>query len=141
MYEAKTKATAADVDAFLAAVEPAQRQADARAVCAMMQRLSGQPPVMWGPSIVGFGSYDYRYASGHSGTAPRTGFSPRKAALTLYVMGGLSSQPKVAERLGKVKTGKGCLYINRLADVDLAALEELISGSLRYMDRTYPATA
>jgi hypothetical protein len=141
MYEAKTKATAADVDAFLAAVEPAQRQADARAVCAMMQRLSGQPPVMWGPSIVGFGSYDYRYASGHSGTAPRIGFSPRKAALTLYLTGCLSERPEQIARLGKVKTSKGCLYINRLAEVDMPALEELVRSSLAYMDRTYPAPA
>ena len=139
MAEAKTRETAGDVDAFLAAVEPEQRRADAQAVCALMSRISGEAPKMWGGSIVGFGKYHYRYESGHEGEAPRVGFSPRKTALTLYVMDGFEGRDALVGKLGKVKTGKSCLYINRLADVDASVLEQVVADSLVWMAKTYPA--
>jgi hypothetical protein len=138
MAELKTKQNADDVDAFLAAVEPEQRRADARAVCELIARVSGQPPKMWGGSIVGFGSYHYRYESGHEGDAPRVGFSPRKTALTLYVMDGFEGRDALLAKLGKVKTGKSCLYINRLADVDAEVLEKVVADSLTWMARKHP---
>lgn len=138
MAEAKTKETAGDVEAFLAAVEPEQRRADAQAVCALMAKVSGEPPRMWGASIVGFGRYRYRYESGHEGEAPRVGFSPRKAALTLYVMDGFEGRDALVGKLGKVKTGKSCLYINRLADVDAGVLEQIVGDSLVWMAKKYP---
>lgn len=135
----KTQETDASVEAFLAAVEPEARRADARAVCDLMARISGQPAKMWGPAIVGFGSYHYRYDSGREGEAPRVAFSPRKAALTLYIMSGHQDAALMA-RLGRYKTGKACLYLNKLSDVDQGALEQVISGCLAYMAKTYPAT-
>jgi hypothetical protein len=113
------------VEAFLNAVPDAQKRADSFALLALMQRVTGAQPVMWGPAIVGFGSYHYRYESGREGDAPKIAFSPRKQNLALYSLG-LANAPDLAERLGKYKTGKGCLYINRLADIDLAVLEELV---------------
>lgn len=138
MSEAKTRPTSADVDAFLAAVEPAQRREDAKAACALLQRVSGYPPTMWGSSIVGFGSYHYRYESGREGDAPRVGFSPRKGNLVFYVMDGFEGRDELVARLGKVKTGVSCLYVNRLADVDTGVLEEMVAASLRWMDQRYP---
>ncbi|MFD3265713.1 DUF1801 domain-containing protein [Phenylobacterium ferrooxidans] len=135
----KTLQTDASVEAFLAAVEPETRQADARAICALMARVSGFPAKMWGPAIVGFGSYHYHYDSGREGDAPRVGFSPRKAALTLYIMSGHQDAALMA-RLGKYKTGKACLYLNKLSDVDQGALAEVIAGCLAYMAEAHPAT-
>ncbi len=139
MAESKTKATNVSVESFLDAVEPAQRCEDARAVCAMMARVSGEPPKMWGPSIVGFGSYHYKYDSGREGDMARIGFSPRKAALVLYLVDGFPRHAELLARLGKHSTGKSCLYINKLADVDQGVLEELMRSSLAYMDEKYPA--
>ncbi|WP_421931738.1 DUF1801 domain-containing protein [Phenylobacterium sp.] len=133
----KTQPTQADVEAFLAAVEPAQRQADARAICELMARVSGHRPKMWGPSIVGFGQYHYRYDSGRQGDAPLVGFSPRKAALTLYV-GASWQDPALMARLGKFTTGKGCLYLKRLASVDLGALEAVVADSLARTAAAHP---
>jgi hypothetical protein len=138
MAQNKTQPTAADVEAFLAAIDPPARQADARAVAEIMQRVSGWPPRLWGPSIVGFGTYHYRYDSGREGDGPRIGFSPRKAALTLYIMGGFARQQDLMDRLGTHTTGKACLYLKRLSDVDLSVLEELVAESLAHMRRTYP---
>lgn len=138
MAEAKTKPTAVGVADFLAAVPNAQRREDAKQVCAIMERLSGEPPVMWGPSIVGFGSYHYRYDSGREGDMARIGFSPRSTALVLYLADGYRGKEDQLARLGKHKTGVSCLYINKLADVDLAVLEEMITDSLAYMDEKYP---
>ena len=126
MAENKTQATDANVEGFLGAVDPAQRRADARAICALMARVTGEPPVMWGPSIVGFGSYTYRGASGRTGTMCRIGFSPRKAALTLYGVG-VRRNTDLVSAIGKHTTGKGCLYLKSLADIDLAALETLVA--------------
>ena len=139
MAENKTQATDADVAAFLDAVEPNQRRADGKTVCAMMERISGEPPVLWGPSIIGFGRCHYRYDSGREGDMPRIGFSPRKASLVLYVVFGFPPFDEIMGRLGKYTTSKSCLYIKKLADVDMAVLEELIRASWEDMVERYPA--
>lgn len=123
MAENKTKATAASVDDFLDAVADPRRRDDARALRALMERVSGEPAAMWGPSIVGFGRHHYKYASGREGDMCRIGFSPRAQELVLY--GGFLRNPARLERLGKHRSGKGCLYIKRLADVDAGELEAI----------------
>ncbi|ODP39644.1 DUF1801 domain-containing protein [Sphingomonas turrisvirgatae] len=138
MAELKTQPSATSVAAFLDAVEPPQRQADGRTVCHLLQRITGEEPRMWGPSIVGFGSYSYTYDSGRSGTMCRLGFSPRKANLVLYVLSGRDGEADKLARLGKHKTGASCLYINKLADIDLAVLEAIARDSLAEMNRRYP---
>ena len=132
MAEIKTKPTDVSVDAVLDGVAHSVRRADGKAVRVMMERVTGEPAVMWGPSIVGFGSYHYRYASGHEGDMCRVGFSPRSANLVLYV-GGFPEYEALLAKLGKYKRSKACLYLNKLADVDLAVLEEIAR-------RTYAAT-
>jgi hypothetical protein len=128
----KTVPTSADVDAFLEAVPNEQRRADAHVLLELMRSVTGKPPVMWGPSIVGFGSYHYRYESGRTGDAPLAGFSPRKANLVVYLVGGFEDRyPKLLEQLGPHKSGKSCLYLKRLADVDLGVLRQLIERSMR----------
>ncbi len=133
--ENKTAETMADVAAYLDTVEPAERQADGRVVAALMARLSGEPPRLWGPSIIGFGRYHYRYDSGREGDMCRIGFAPRKAELVFY-LAGLDDADVMA--LGKHRRGKGCLYVKRLADIDMGALEALIVQSLAHMDGLYP---
>jgi hypothetical protein len=128
MTETKTKATSADVDAFIAAVAHPVRRADAQALRTMMERVTGEPAVLWGPSIIGFGSYHYRYDSGHEGDACRVGFSPRSANLVLY-LGGFPEFDELVARLGKHKRSKACIYLNKLADVDLNVLEEMVRRS------------
>lgn len=130
MAELKTSANDGDVQAFLAAVPDESRRADALAVCDLMARASGQPPVMWGPSIVGFGTQHLRYASGRTLDWMQVGFSPRKANTTLYLSGALEDYAEQLARLGKHTTGKGCLYIKRLSDVDTAVLEEIVTASM-----------
>ena len=137
-YEAKTKETAVDVDAYLDAIPDDGRRADAKKVRAMMERLSGEPARMWGPSIVGFGRYRYKYDSGHEGEAARIGFSPRAKELVLYIMPGFDRYAELMARLGKHRTGKSCLYIKRLADVDEQVLETLAGASLGHMREKYP---
>ena len=132
MGSTKTKPTDASVDAFLDGVEHPARRADGKAVRAMMERVTGEPAVMWGPSIIGFGGYHYRYASGQEGDACRVGFSPRSANLVLYV-GGFPEYEALLAKLGKHKRSKACLYLNKLTDVDPAVLEEIAQ-------RTYAAT-
>ena len=138
MAEIKTKPTQVTVDDFIAAVEHPARREDAQIVCAMMERITGEPPRMWGPSIVGFGSYHYRYDSGHEGTMCRLAFSPRKAQLVLYILTEDPVQHEQLTRLGKHKTGKSCLYINKLADVDMAVLEDMTRDALTWMNAKYP---
>jgi hypothetical protein len=124
--------TAADVDAFLAAVPDDDRRADAHTVLELMRSVTGEPPVLWGPSIVGFGSYHYRYASGRTGDAPLAAFSPRKTNLVVYLVGGFEDRyPKLLEQLGPHKAGKACLYLKRLGDVDLDALRQLVEQSMQ----------
>lgn len=136
--ENKTKPTGADVGAFLDAVPDPQRRADGKALCAMMERLTGEGPYMYGPSIVGFGSYHYRYDSGHEGDAPRLGFSPRAKELVLYVLADFPECEPLLAQLGKHRIGKSCLYIKKLADVDAGVLEALVTACLAHMDRKFP---
>lgn len=131
MAEAKTKPEAASAAAFLAAVPDAARRADAEALSALMERVTAKPPVMWGPSIVGFGRLHYRYESGREGTTMRVGFSPRAKELVIYGCGGALERMGGAERLGKVRLGKDCIYVKRLGDVDGAALEALVAEGFR----------
>jgi hypothetical protein len=131
MAENKTAPTDVPVEEFLASVEHPVRRQDGETVVELMREITGQEPVMWGPSIIGFGSYHYKYASGHEGDAAAVGFSPRKGNLALY---GLTYAPESApllERLGKHKTGAACLYVNKLADIDLDVLKELIKLGYR----------
>jgi Domain of unknown function (DU1801) len=134
----KTQETSADVAAFVANVaDPAQR-ADADALIAMMSKASGNPPRIWGPSIIGFGQYHYRYDSGREGDMCRIGFSPRKGQTVIYIVDGFPGHADLMTRLGKHKTGKSCLYIKRLSEVDMGVLGELVDASLTEMDRRYP---
>ncbi len=134
----KTRENDASVADFLNAAEPAQRREDGWKVLELMQGITGEPPRMWGSSIIGFGHYRYRYASGREGEWMITGFSPRKASLSLYIMAGFSQYESLMAQLGRYKTGKSCLYVNRLTDVDLDILSKVISESVAYMKTTYP---
>lgn len=128
MAEIKTIPTTESVDDFLSRVDHPVRRADGVTVRAMMERVTGVPAVMWGPSIVGFGSYHYRYASGHAGEMCRVGFSPRSANLVLYV-GGFDEYDALLTTLGKHKRSAACLYLTKLADVDMSVLEEIVRRS------------
>ena len=141
-YEAKTKATEVSIADYVASLPDARRREEAAALDAIHRRVTGHAPKMWGPSMIGYGRYRYKYASGHEGEAMRGGFSPRKAALTVYLMGNYGDrQPKadaLFARLGKHKFTKSCLYINKLADVDPDALEGLVRLSWGAMGERYP---
>jgi len=130
MAENKTKATESSVAAFLEALTDATKRADAEALVQMMQSATGEAPKMWGPSIIGFGSCHYKYESGREGDMPVVAFSPRKPATVLYSLAGSSGAEPLLARLGKHTTGKGCLYIKKLADVDRSVLEKLIAQSV-----------
>lgn len=130
MYKLKTTATSAPVRKFLDAVADETKRADSWQLVEMMAEATGAEPKMWGPSIVGFGSYHYKYESGHEGDMCVVGFSPRKAAISLYLSCQLNRHAKLLARLGKHKTGKGCLYVKRLADVDLNVLETLLAEAI-----------
>ncbi|MFZ0481639.1 MAG: DUF1801 domain-containing protein [Terriglobales bacterium] len=130
MAENKTKPTKASVAEFIDAIEDQTRRADARAIVKLMRTATGEKPQMWGPSIVGFGSCHYKYDSGREGDAPLIGFSPRKSANVLYGAIGCSESRTLLEKLGKHETGKGCLYIKKLADVDQRVLESMIVKSI-----------
>ena len=136
-YELKTKATPVNVDEFIEAVADERQRVDVRRLVAMLERLSGHTAKMWGPSIIGFGQYHYKYESGHEGDMARIGFSPRKGNIVLYLVPGFTGQPDLLAKLGKHKTGKSCLYIKRLSDIDEAVLEELCHASLAYMAEHY----
>lgn len=136
--ELKTKATAVSVADYIAALPDPRRREEAEAIDAIYRRVTGLEPKMWGPSIIGYGSYDYTYASGHSGTSCRGGFSPRKAALVFYLSGSEEAEAEqLFAQLGKHSRGKGCLYIKQLADVDLAVLERLVTLSWEVMGERY----
>jgi hypothetical protein len=132
MAEPKTQKNEASVEDFLNSVEHDKRRTDGFAVLQMMREVTGEEPAMWGPSIVGFGSYRYKYASGREGEWPITGFSPRKRSLTIYIMDGFDQYEQLLAKLGKHRTGKACLYINRLEDVDLHVLREIVRQSFDY---------
>jgi hypothetical protein len=135
--ELKTRPSGASVDAFIQSIADEARRGDCVTLLELMRRVTGAEPEMWGPSIVGYGSYHYRYASGREGDWFLTGFSPRKRDLTLYVMAGFEGYEDLLARLGPHKTGKSCLYVKRLADLDLGALEALVSVSVAHMREAY----
>jgi hypothetical protein len=135
MVELKTKRNEGDVEAFLNAVSDEQKRQDSFAVLELMKQVTGEEPVMWGDSIVGFGSYHYKYASGREGDWFLTGFSPRKQNLTLYIMAGFDGYEKMLNNLGKHSTGKSCLYVKKLDDVDTDVLRELVKQSVEHMER------
>lgn len=137
MAERKTQETDASVDDFLAAVAHDRRRADSLVVLEMMRRVTGWEPRMWGTSIVGFGRYRYKDTKGREHGFFHTGFSPRKAALTVYIMPGFGAYGALMKRLGKHKTGRSCLYITKLDDVDLGTLEALIRESVDWMKEKY----
>ena len=130
MADNKTKPTSLSVAAFIAAIPDAARRADAKALVKAMQSASGEKPQMWGPSIIGFGSYHYKYESGREGDMPLIGFSPRKAASVLYGLIGPEACKALLPKLGKHTTGKGCLYIKKLADVDQKVLDTMAAKSV-----------
>jgi hypothetical protein len=131
MSEPMTKPTDANVEDFLNAVEHPQRKEDGFELLRIMREITKEEPVMWGPSIVGFGTYHYKYESGREGDMLVTGFSPRKRSLSLYIMSGFDEYDELLGKLGKHRVGKSCLYINKLADVDISVLKELIRKSVK----------
>jgi hypothetical protein len=131
MAENKTKPTSKSVPEFLEQINDPGRKADCRNIASLMEKLTGSEPKMWGDSIVGFGEYRYKYDSGREGDWFLAGFSPRRQNLTLYINGYLEEYPDHLERLGKYKRGKGCLHINKLEDIDLLVLEDMIRTSLK----------
>lgn len=144
MGEAKTQITDVDPADFIASVEPERKREEAKLLDALFRRVTGEEPRMWGPSIIGYGSYRTTYASGRKVHWLRTGFSPRKAKHSLYLMGGYCDEAtgqrrdELLARLGKYKTGKSCLYVNKLADVDMDVLKELLRNDWEAMARLYP---
>ena len=133
MAELKTKKTKASVSAFLNKIADAQRRKDCQTVLDFMKQATGEEPKMWGSSMVGFGTYHYRYASGREGDWPIIGFSPRKTDLTLYIMPGFENAQSLMAKLGKYKIGKSCLYIKKLADIEIPVLKKLIDTSVQKM--------
>lgn len=138
MAELKTKPTHLKVSDFLAGVADPRKRRDCKRIGQLMHVATGKRAKMWGTSIVGYGSYDYRYASGREGTFMETGYSPRAQNITIYIMPGFDPFRALLKRLGKYKTGKSCLYIKRLSDVDEAVLTDLIDKSVKEMRRRYP---
>lgn len=133
----KTRVTAESPESFIRTVQPERRRLDGLALLAFFDRVTDWKARMWGPSIVGYGRYHYRYESGREGDSLVTGFSPRKAALSVYIMPGYRDLTEQLARLGKHKAGKSCLYINKLADVDLNVLEEMVRNGIDYMRANY----
>lgn len=139
MAQPKTQPTDQSVDAYLSALDNPKKETDARHILAMMEEATGAPPCMWGSGIIGFGSYTYRYASGRTGDWFLAGFAPRKSNITLYILPGFSTYGALLEQLGKHKTGKSCLYIRKLADVDEDVLRALIRDSVADMRARHEA--
>ncbi|MDX1508523.1 MAG: DUF1801 domain-containing protein [Woeseiaceae bacterium] len=137
MAELKTKPTQASVASFIDAVEDREQRADTKKICAMMRKATGKRAKMWGSSIIGFGTYEYSNTAGKQFEWPLTGVSPRKQALSVYIMPGFSRFQPLMKKLGKYKTGKSCLYIKRLSDVDEGVLQELIDASVKRMQQVY----
>ncbi|MBL8518076.1 MAG: DUF1801 domain-containing protein [Betaproteobacteria bacterium] len=131
--EPKTRPTDASVQAFISSVADSQRREDCETVCALMEKVTRSKPVMWGPSIVGFGSMPLHYANGKSLDWPLVGFSPRKEALTLYIMAGFEDYAPLMAKLGKHKIGKSCLYVKKLADIDQKVLKQLVEQSVKHL--------
>ena len=140
MYELKTQVNDASITDFLSQIDNETRRSDAYQMLDIMKEVTGEEPKMWGKSIVGFGSYHYVYASGQEGDWMLTAFSPRQASLTVYIMPGFDDYAELMEQLGKYKTGKSCLYIKSLEDVDLKVLKKLIKQSVQDMKKKYPTS-
>jgi hypothetical protein len=138
MAQNKTRPAATSVADFIAAIPDPQKREDATTLAAILERLSGEQPCMWGTSIIGFGTYHYVYDSGREGDAARVGFSPRAKELVVYLVDGYEERADLLARLGKHRIGKSCLYIKKLGDVDTGVLEELVAASLATMDELYP---
>lgn len=138
MAQNKTQPTQKSVHEFIAGIEDEQKLADCHELLSVMSKVTGEEATMWGPSLIGFGKYHYKYASGREGEFFLTGFSPRKQALTVYIMPGFEFAADLMERLGKYKTGKSCLYIKKLDDIDRNILTQLIEKSVAYMREKYP---
>ena len=141
MAETKTKPTDASIDEYLASRASPEQLTDCKAIMAMCKRVTKQQPTMWGPSIVGYGSYTYTYESGHSGQACLAGFAIRGKELVVYLSAENPGQVELLAKLGKHKMGKACLYFKRLADLDATVLEALIAGSVAEVKRRYPNTS
>lgn len=137
MSDLKTRPNNLSVDDFIDAIEPEWKRDDAREVMQLMEKITGENPVMWGPSIVGFGKYRYVYESGREGDWMLTGFSPRKQSLTLYLMSGYEKLGDQLQRLGKYKSSVSCLYVKRLSDIDMDVLEEMIRKSIEIVKERY----
>lgn len=135
MAEIKTKKNDESVEEFLNQVDNQKRKDDSFLILDLMKKITKSEPEMWGPSIIGFGSYHYKYASGRENDWFLTGFSPRKQSLTMYIMNGFKRYDEILSRLGKYKTGKSCLYINKLEDIDLKVLEELVKESVEHLSK------
>jgi len=137
-YEQKTKQTDNSVIEFIECVDSPQKREDAYKLLQIFEETSGYDAKMWGPSIIGFGSYHYKYATGHEGDAPLVGFSPRKAKISLYFATGDTEREEILQRFGKHTTGKACVYINKIADIDVEVLKELIAQSITFLRKMYP---
>ena len=137
MAESKTRARKASVSDFINGIADPQRRADCKEVAKMMRSVTGKNAKLWGANIVGYGHYDYKYASGRDGTFFISGFSPRAQALSIYIMSGFSEHQGLMKRLGKYKTGKSCLYIKKLEDIDRKVLRSLMESSVKYMRKKY----
>ena len=135
MAELKTRQNDADVEAFLDGIENEKRRQDCRAVVDLMAAVTGEPPAMWGDSIIGFGSYHYKYATGREGDWMATGVSPRKQSLTVYIMTGFQRHEALMGKLGRYTTGKSCLYIKKLEDIDIDVLRELVRESFERVSK------
>lgn len=138
MYELKTKQTENSVIEFIEAVDSPKKREDAYKLLDIFTETTGFPAKMWGPSIIGFGSYHYKYATGHEGDAPLAGFSPRKAKISLYFAPGEPKREELLQKFGKHTTGKACVYVNKVADIDVEVLKELIVESIKFIQETYP---
>jgi len=136
MIELKTKRNKGDVEAFLNNVPDEKKRRDSFTILELMKKVTGKEPAMWGDSIIGFGSYHYKYASGREGDWFLTGFSPRKQNLTLYIMAGFDEYERLLGKLGKHSIGKSCLYIKKIDDIDVDVLKELVKRSVEHMERT-----
>jgi hypothetical protein len=140
MAENKTQATEASVEDYLAAIDGDERRQDCETLVALMQKVTKEPPVLWGYGIVGFGRYHYRYESGREGDSSLAGFANRKGDISVYLVGTAPDQEELLARLGRHKFGKCCLYIRKLADIDIKILEKLVAGSAKEIKRLYPTT-
>ncbi|MBU7591661.1 DUF1801 domain-containing protein [Metabacillus halosaccharovorans] len=138
MYELKTKENDSSVIEFIEAVENPQKREDAYELLDIFTETSGYPAKMWGPSIIGFGKYHYKYPTGHEGDAPLVGYSPRKAKISLYFATGDTKREELLQNLGKHTSGKACVYINKIADIDVDVVKALITQSIEFLKETYP---